>query len=130
MTLLDMHIWFWWCEGNPRLGRRASWLDQQPQTELAISVFSIWEIAKLNEIGKIALPAPVSEWIDNNLADSGVRLIPLSKEIAIEACNLPGTFHRDPADQIIAATARSLDCDLLTADARILSYGHVKAVAP
>jgi PIN domain nuclease of toxin-antitoxin system len=41
---------------------------------------------------------------------------------------LPGTFHRDPADQIIVATARYYDCPVLTADARILDYPHVKTL--
>ena len=40
--------------------------------------------------------------------------------------NPPGTIHRDPADQIIIATARIRRCPLLTADARILRYPYVK----
>lgn len=39
---------------------------------------------------------------------------------------LPGDFHRDPADQIIVATARIHDCPLLTVDDKILNYPHVK----
>jgi PIN domain nuclease of toxin-antitoxin system len=34
-------------------------------------------------------------------------------------------FHRDPADQIIVATARIHDCPLVTQDAKILAYSHV-----
>ena len=43
----------------------------------------------------------------------------------IDACNLPGTFHNDPADQLIVATARGSKMPLLTADGKILSYEHV-----
>jgi PIN domain nuclease of toxin-antitoxin system len=39
---------------------------------------------------------------------------------------LPGEFHKDPADQIIVATARVHDAPLLTADERILKYPHVQ----
>jgi PIN domain nuclease of toxin-antitoxin system len=39
------------------------------------------------------------------------------------------TFHKDPADQIIVATARIHDCELLTLDHKIRGYAHVKIVA-
>src|SRR2546429_160299 len=45
--------------------------------------------------------------------------------IAVGSTQLPQPFHRDPADQIIVATARTLGVPLLTADARILNYPHV-----
>jgi PIN domain nuclease of toxin-antitoxin system len=35
---------------------------------------------------------------------------------------------RDPADQIIVATARSYDCPLVTSDKKMLDYAHVKTV--
>ena len=47
------------------------------------------------------------------LAYPGMRLIELSPEIAIESTRLPQPFHRDPADQIIVATARILNCQLI-----------------
>jgi PIN domain nuclease of toxin-antitoxin system len=53
-------------------------------------------------------------------------LLPLTPRIAVESTQLPGSFHRDPADQIIVATARVYDCSLLTADGKILDYPHVK----
>lgn len=39
---------------------------------------------------------------------------------------LPGTFHRDPADQLIVATARLYDCPLVTLDGLIRAYPHVR----
>ena len=41
---------------------------------------------------------------------------------------MPGEFHRDPADQIIVATARVYGCPLVTADGRILKYPHVTTI--
>lgn len=60
------------------------------------------------------------------LAYPGIRLLGLTPDIAIEATQLPGSFHRDPADQLIVATARVLDCPMATVDGRILEYPHVK----
>ena len=56
----------------------------------------------------------------------GIRLLELTPEITIESTRLPGEFHRDPADQIIVATARIHACSLLTVDDKILNYPHVQ----
>ena len=55
-----------------------------------------------------------------------LEIIPLSVEIALESTILPGVFHKDPADQIIVASARQCNMMLLTTDQHIISYPHVK----
>jgi PIN domain nuclease of toxin-antitoxin system len=62
------------------------------------------------------------EWFDQALARPGIRLLELTPRIVVESVQLPGGFHRDPADQIIVATARVYDCPLVTTDAKILRY--------
>jgi PIN domain nuclease of toxin-antitoxin system len=57
--------------------------------------------------------------MDTALTYPGIQLVELTPKIAIESTQLPGEFHRDPADQIIVATARIHDCPLLTANDRI-----------
>ena len=64
--------------------------------------------------------------MDEALAYPGVELIELSPRIAIESTQLPPPFHRDPADQILVATARHLSIPLITLDGQIRSYPHVK----
>lgn len=68
------------------------------------------------------------DWIQQALAYPGVRLIELSLRICVESTQLPGEFHRDPADQIIVATARIMDAPLRTVDGKILEYPHVKLI--
>jgi len=57
-----------------------------------------------------------------------VHLIELTPRIAVESTQLPAPFHRDPADQIIVATARVYGCPLVTLDGKILSYPHVQHI--
>jgi PIN domain nuclease of toxin-antitoxin system len=71
----------------------------------------------------------LGEWFDEALSYPGIHLIELAPEIAIESTQLPGEFHRDPADQIIVATARIHDCRLVTSDCKILRYPYVKTIA-
>ena len=127
MIVLDTHIWVWWVHGVPALSAstRAP-LDSSEQTGIAVSAISCWEVAKLVERGRLTLPCPVLHWLQQALSYPGVRLIELSPHICAESTQLPGEFHRDPADQIIVATARILDAPLVTVDGKILKYPHVK----
>ena len=59
---------------------------------------------------------------------SDVQLIELTPQIAIASTKLPGNFHRDPADQIIVATAQVYNLELLTIDERILKYDYVRTM--
>ena len=68
---------------------------------------------------------PVAEWLEYAVSLPAVRLFPFTPAIVVEACQLPGDFHRDPADELIVATSRILKIPLLTADAKILAYQHV-----
>jgi PIN domain nuclease of toxin-antitoxin system len=127
VIVLDTHIWIWWVHGDPALAAsHRTLLDSSEQSGLAVSAISCWEVAKLVERGRLTLPCPVSDWLRQALAYPGVHLIELSPRICVESTQLPGMFHRDPADQIIVATARILDVPLVTADSRILAYPHVK----
>lgn len=78
----------------------------------------------------MTLPVPAGEWLDQALAYPGMRLLDLTPRIAVESTQLPGAFHRDPADQMIVATARVYDCPLVTLDRKIRSYQHVQLAPP
>lgn len=86
------------------------------------------EIAKLVEYRRLALPLELADWLEQALSYPGVQLLALTPEIAIESTQLPGEFHRDPADQMIVATARVYDCALVTSDEKINAYEHVKTI--
>ncbi len=129
MIVPDTHIWVLWIHDDARLTDilREQIRDNENKG-LGVSVFSCWEVAKLVEVRKLPLHCPIDEWMDTALNYPGVQLLELTPQIAIESTQLPGDFHRDPADQIIVATARTYDCPLLTVDDKILNYPHVKTI--
>jgi len=83
-------------------------------------------VAKLVEYGKLKLDRPVGPWIEGALAEPGVFLLHLYPQIVVESTQLPQPFHRDPADQLLVATARVFECPLLTEDGKVVSYPHVR----
>lgn len=126
MILLDTHIWVWW-ESNPgRLGRPHLEILNNSAERFAVSMISCWEVAKLVEYGRLDLGRPVAEWIESALMRPGLDLLPLTPAIMVESTQLPEPCHRDPADQLIVATARIYGIPLLTADLRIIAYPHVQ----
>lgn len=52
----------------------------------------------------------------------------LSPAVAAEQACLPPSFHRDPADRILVATARVLGTTLLTRDQRVIDAGLVSTL--
>jgi len=129
MIVLDTHIWVWWIHGDKQLSQTQFKVIAAHETEvIGISAISCWEIAKLVEYGRLELPCPLEEWFEQALSYPGIHLLPLTPQIAIESTRLPEEFHRDPADQIIVATARVYNCPLVTSDERILNYPYVRTI--
>ena len=129
MIVLDTHIWVWWVHGDEHLNKQqTNWLQENEEHGLGVSIISCWEVAKLVEYDRLTLPCLVAEWLDQALGYPGISLLELTPRIVVESTQLPEEFHKDPADQLIVASARILDCPLLTADARILNYPHVSTL--
>ena len=129
MIVLDTHIWVWWVDQTAALPTaKAETLKACVADGLGVSAISCWEVAKLVEKKRLVLSIPVDHWVEQALAYPGVILLPLIPRIAVASTQLPQPFQKDPADQIIVATARCLDCALATDDTEILAYPHVKLV--
>jgi len=90
--------------------------------QLAVTAASFNEVSRLVEKGVIELDMPVRDWC-RRCTDGGIRLLPLSVEIAVAAPQLTRQgFHGDPFDQIIVATALDRRCPLVTTDRSIVAW--------
>lgn len=135
-VLLDTHVWVWLALGTPRRIPPAALriLEETGMSGgLLVSIVSVWEVALLVARGRIVLPLPLLEWVGLALARPEIRLVGLTRpDTVIDAVNLPGEMHGDPADRFLVATARNRRATLATHDERILSYGesgHVRVLA-
>lgn len=132
MIVLDTHALVWTVEGDPRLGQAASKLIDGESTSgrILVPAISLWEIAMLVAKQRLALGQDVRTWIDGVICLPGIEIADLLPHISIDSGSLPGSFHPDPADRIIVATARHYQATLITADWQILDYaaqGHLIA---
>ena len=70
----------------------------------------------------------LDDWLDLALDRAGLRTAELTRSVLVESCRLPGGLAGDPADQIIVATARTQGAILVTRDANLRAYPHVRTL--
>jgi len=126
--LLDTHAWIWWNANERMLSKRAKQIITDPQFELYLSTMSVWEFSKLVQLGKLKINCDGLKWISLALEMPGLKLLELTPEVSWQSANLPGTFHRDPVDQVIVASARLIDAVVVTKDRLIAEYEFVGSV--
>ena len=128
--VLDTHTWIWWHVAPHHLPPSVIKCIKNINTDgnLILSQLSVWEFCKLLEKKRIGISCDPEEWINKALAMTHLTLMPLTPHIAYKSTTLPQPFHNDPADQIIVATARKEGATILTKDARMHTYPHVKTL--
>lgn len=115
--LLDTHVFLWWRENNARLGLPAR--NAIATAELVfVSSASAWEIAIKSSLGKVRLPRPFSEGVE----DSGFIELPIRFEHAAAVEILPA-HHNDPFDRMLLAQAVVEKLVVVTHDRAMEPYG-------
>ena len=129
MILLDTHVWLWWLLGSPRLpAKERAALDRlASRGAVRLAAVSLWEAQVLHAKGRLTLDRSFDVWIREAAAAGVVEIVPLDVEVVIALAGLPATFHGDPADRLIVATARAHRLPLATHD-RAVRKSRVVAV--
>lgn len=130
MIVLDTHALVWWASGDAQLSRSAKEaIDAQSQDgEILVSAISAWEIAMLVKAGRLVLTMDAAAWLKTVALIPGIRFVPVDVDVSVLSVDLPGEFHKDPADRLIVATARHYSAPLVTADTKTRSYPHIQTI--
>ena len=127
MILLDTHAWIWWVAEPRRLSAKARRAIQQSD-DLGVSVISCWEVAMLVEKGRISFNRDVQSWIDLALQRPKIRLISIDPQIAVLSTRLPGEFHADPVDRMLASTCLTYGVPLISKDRQIKNWKQIPVI--
>lgn len=127
---LDTHILVWWVADRKRLSskQREVLAGVVPERPVWISQITLWEIATLNSLGRLQLDRPLRAWLEQATAPPLVRRASITPAIVAQVAALPDSFHRDPGDRIIVATAQIKGATLLTSDQRILDADIIQTI--
>jgi PIN domain nuclease of toxin-antitoxin system len=133
-VLLDTCAVIWLAEGEPLAKPATEALGAAVARGLdtLVSPITAWEVGLLVSRGRLQMLTTPQRWFARVLGFPGMQLAEMSPELLIAASFLPGKPPRDPADRIIAATARDLGATLITRDRVLLDYGaqgHLSVVA-
>lgn len=119
MILLDTHAVFWLNSAPEKLSRDATRAIRRAAagTGLGLSTISLWELAVLIENGRLRVRGTTTQaYLDALLLTPGLVVLDITTEIAVLAAQFPRGFTGDPADRLIAATARAHDVPIVTKD--------------
>lgn len=128
MILLDTHAWIPWVAEDYHFLSKAAIKAIKKAESLGVSAISCWEVAMLSSKKRLTLQLDVQDWVEIALKRPGIQLMNLDPEILVLSTRLPGEFHPDPADQMIAATALKYGIPLVTKDKYIHQWGHIETI--
>lgn len=123
--LLDTHIWIWSALEPTRLSRRVARAIDNIENQLWLSPISVWELVMLSQKGRVQLNEDAVVWARRTMEQLNLNEAPLTFEVALETSTLV-LAHSDPADRLIAASAKVFDLTLVTADEKLIAAPGIK----
>ncbi|MGA9055419.1 MAG: type II toxin-antitoxin system VapC family toxin [Terriglobia bacterium] len=130
MILLDTHVLAWLLLEPQNLSPAAASAIRRARRNqgIALAAISLWELARLFSQGLVKGRGTVETSVRTLIEESGAEIRPITPEIAALAWQFPEDFPHDPADRLIAATARAEGMTLITHDQRIRQSPLLKTV--
>jgi len=126
--LLDTHIWIWTVGKSDRLSPRVTRALTDPANEFWLSPVSVWEVFMLLGKGRLKIPEGFTTWVTRALTAMPIQEAPLTFEV-VHALPVIDLSHADPADRLIAASAKVFGLTLVTADEKLIAAPGIKVLA-
>jgi PIN domain nuclease of toxin-antitoxin system len=118
-VLIDTQVLLWGLQEEQKLSRQVQTL--LPVADIWISVASLWEIITKVQIGKLALPTPVGDYLATKLKANGILILPITFDHVKRVEGLP-LHHRDPFDRILIAQSLEEKLPVITSDPLFARY--------
>jgi len=130
VILLDTHALVMLALKPERLSRAAARAIARAEARdgIAIASITLWETAQLIDAGRITVHGSTESFLKQVAQRPRLFVLELSPEIAALAFQFPRGFPGDPADRIIAATARVRGLPLVTKDQRLQDSPLLRAL--
>ena len=130
VAVTDTHALIWFALGpSRRLGRHARALFERAERRQATIFEPVLVLVELSEAirrGTVRCEAGFSRWSAELLASGGFIAADLTKDAVFEAERLYGISER--GDRLIAATAATLGCPLITSDSQMTRHAGVTTI--
>ena len=119
--ILDTHAFIWWDSEPEKLSKRARSLCEDPQSELVLSVASLWEMQIKSQLGKLRLAASLASIVAAQQEANELQLLAIQPDHTYALDHLPA-LHKNPFDRMIVAQARTEGLRLISHDDIVRQY--------
>ena len=123
VILLDTCAAMFLVAGEPMTEAARRAIDTSAAAPFYISPITAWEVGMMAGKGRFRSPLTPQRWFESLCALPGISLCPLTAQILMQSWSLPVGLNKDPADRIMAATAREYGYTIMTRDRALLDYG-------
>ena len=120
--LFRSHALYWFAEDDAKMPPRVKDIIENEQTEVWVSVVSIWEMAIKAANGKLELATQPDIYFADVLKKNGFSLLNVTYKHVILAAKLP-LHHKDPFDRLIIAQSLVEQMPVISVDEIFDSYG-------
>jgi PIN domain nuclease of toxin-antitoxin system len=130
VIVLDTHAWLWLCLEPQRLSAPAIRAIRAAVSRggLAIASITLWELAMMLARGRVIPRGTPEAWLAELIDRSGVVVKEITPAVAALATHFPEDFPGDPADRLIAATARAEGIPLVSRDAALRASAVIETI--
>ncbi len=119
--IIDTHTFLWFINERPELSTTIKTLIES-DTDVLLSVASLWEIAVKVSIGKMTLPDVFERFIPEQLMINDIEILPIALPHLTLISALP-FHHRDPFDRLLIAQSIVEDLPIASIDKAFDAYG-------
>lgn len=120
--LVDTHTFLWMVSAPHKLSPTARAAIQEPTNALYLSIVSIWEMQIKSQLGKLSLPGPLPDIVQEQQRVNGVRILLIEPNHIYALSALP-QHHKDPFDRMLIAQATVEQFTIVSADSAFTTYG-------
>jgi PIN domain nuclease of toxin-antitoxin system len=120
--LLDTHAYIWWGLEPNKLSPKAAGALSDSESEIYVSVASLWEIVIKSNLGKLSLPVSLQIFAARMREENSVKTLHVT-EAHVHAHSTLSDIHRDPFDRMLIAQSLAENFVLVTRDPVIRGYG-------
>ncbi len=120
--MIDTHVFIWWTGKSNQLSSLDRDTLTDPETELILSIASVWEMQIKVSLGKLSFQTTLPELVNDEISRNRINLLPIELKHIYALHNLP-LHHRDPFDRLLIAQSILEELTIISIDEKFDSYG-------
>ena len=119
--LLDTHAFIWWDSEPKKLSPQVLALCQENNSQLFLSMASLWEMQIKIQLGKLKLRLPLEEIVQSQIIENNIQLLDITAQHVFKLSSLD-EFHKDPFDRLIISQSINEEMPVISKDTVFEQY--------